>query len=575
MLGDETPRPGMKCLTLLATAGARPEWNSRRASAAHRAIPLVSKEILSQAPMISSLLRQLGVRVEVLLGSNPGLLVDSQPTSFNVFYVSEARGSPYIPAQDDFVRPLAIRSVLGFGGLLPLGDIFVVILFARVPIPRETAELFQTLALNVKMAALPFDEAVFRAEPSIRSPTTRSRKGEDVRGLAARIDTLGQLLEVYEHSVVAQSERLYADQARMRFQKSLLESQGEASLDGILSVGTDGTVLFANQRLSEMWGVAAPTPGTRSYGRVLRSLAERTTDPAGFVERSAALHSREEAEEEISLRDGRTFDQYSAPILSAEGTSLGRVWHFRDISTFKEIGRLKDEFISAVSHELRTPLTSIRGSLDLMASGVTGELPSEAAAMVKVAQNSCGRLLRLINDVLDIEKIEAGHMEFRLRVIDLQPLVEQCVETMRAYGEQLGVSFRIADSAPGARVRVDPDRLIQVLENLLSNAAKFSPPGEAVRIAIARRGRFVRVSVTDLGPGIAREFQGRLFEKFAQGVPRDRSHPTGTGLGLNIARAIVERLGGTIGLLSRPGVSTTFHFDLPEWREGQTAEPAQ
>jgi two-component system NtrC family sensor kinase len=161
MLHHELPTARMPCLTLLATAGDRPEWNSPDASVAHQAIPLASKEMVNKAPMISSLLHQLGVEIDVLLSSSPGFLVESGPSSFNVFYVPDASGSPYIPAQDDFVKPVGIRSVLGFGGMLPAGDIFVVILFAKVAIPRETAELFRTLALNVKMATLPFGHAVF------------------------------------------------------------------------------------------------------------------------------------------------------------------------------------------------------------------------------------------------------------------------------------------------------------------------------------------------------------------------------------------------------------------------------
>lgn len=161
--GEEAPR-GMRCLTLLASAGDEPEWNTARDSSAHRAIPLVSEEMVAQAPMISRLLQQLGVQIEVLLendASSGALLVDQLPASFNVFYVPDARGSPYIPAQEDFVLKFGIRSVLGFGGTLPLGDIFCVILFSKVPLPRDTAELFRTLALNVKVAALPFQDAVF------------------------------------------------------------------------------------------------------------------------------------------------------------------------------------------------------------------------------------------------------------------------------------------------------------------------------------------------------------------------------------------------------------------------------
>ena len=161
LLHGETPNPAMRCLTLLATAGDRPEWNSRRESVAHQVIPLVSAEMLSKVPMISNLLQQLGVEVHRLLNPNSGLHVESESSSFNVFYVSDAVESPYIPAQEHFVKPLGIRSVLGFGGMLPSGDIFAVILFSKVPIPRETADLFKTLALNVKVAALPFQEAVF------------------------------------------------------------------------------------------------------------------------------------------------------------------------------------------------------------------------------------------------------------------------------------------------------------------------------------------------------------------------------------------------------------------------------
>lgn len=153
--------PGMKCLTLLATAGEKREWNHREASVAHQAIPLASREIVNQAPMISRLLSELGVGIEALLQRSPELLVEPEPPSFNVFYVPDARGRSYIPAQVDFVEACGIASVLGFGGMLPSGDIFAVILFSKVPIPRETAGLFRTLALNVKTAALPFDQAVF------------------------------------------------------------------------------------------------------------------------------------------------------------------------------------------------------------------------------------------------------------------------------------------------------------------------------------------------------------------------------------------------------------------------------
>jgi hypothetical protein len=156
MLHGATAHPEMKCLTLLATAGDKPEWNSRTGSKGHKAIPLPSEEAIEGSPMISQLLSQLGLSTSTLLKPDPALMLDVEQRSFNVFHVPQATGSPYVPAQKDFVIPHGVKSVLGFGGLLPSGDLFAVILFSRVPIPRETAELFKTLALSAKLAIVSF-----------------------------------------------------------------------------------------------------------------------------------------------------------------------------------------------------------------------------------------------------------------------------------------------------------------------------------------------------------------------------------------------------------------------------------
>jgi hypothetical protein len=158
LLGGLRPPPAMKCLTLLASRGIRSEWNARASSSAHQAIPLPSEAVIHEAPMIAQLVRQFGLPTHVLVDPRPELLVDLAQRSFSVFHVAEAVGSPYIPAQEDFVVPVGIRSVLGFGGVLPGGDLFATILFSRVPIPRETAEAFQTIALAIKLAVLDFDD---------------------------------------------------------------------------------------------------------------------------------------------------------------------------------------------------------------------------------------------------------------------------------------------------------------------------------------------------------------------------------------------------------------------------------
>jgi PAS domain S-box-containing protein len=244
----------------------------------------------------------------------------------------------------------------------------------------------------------------------------------------------------------------------------------------------------------------------------------------------------------------------------------------RDVEEEKRIAQMKNDFVSVVSHELRTPLTSIRGSLGLIAGGVTGELPEKARLLVEIAAKNCERLVRLINDILDVEKIESGKMGFHFLPVDLAQLVERAVEDNRAYAEGYGVELRIAATAAGARIWGDPDRLLQVMTNLISNAVKFSPRGGAVEIATARGIGDVRISVTDHGRGIPPELRPRIFEKFAQADSSSTREKGGTGLGLSISRAIIERHQGRIGLTSEPGVATTFFCDLPEW--GTVAEAA-
>ena len=237
----------------------------------------------------------------------------------------------------------------------------------------------------------------------------------------------------------------------------------------------------------------------------------------------------------------------------------------RDVDEQKRVEQMKNDFVSVVSHELRTPLTSIRGSLGLIAGGVAGELPEKARALVEIAAKNCERLVRLINDILDVEKIESGQMGFRFAPVELMPLIEHAIESNRSYAEGLEVELEIAAAVDSARVWADPDRLLQVLTNLLSNACKFSPQGGKVEVAVARRDGEVGVAVTDHGRGIPAEFQPRVFERFAQADSSSTREKGGTGLGLSISRAIVERHRGRMGFTSEPGVATTFHFDLPEW----------
>jgi PAS domain S-box-containing protein len=237
-----------------------------------------------------------------------------------------------------------------------------------------------------------------------------------------------------------------------------------------------------------------------------------------------------------------------------------------DITERKRVEEMKSEFISNVSHELRTPLTSVSGSLRLISAEVAGEIPPVAKELIDVASRNCDRLNLLIDDILDMEKIESGRMEFHPSPELLLPLVEQALSTNRAYADRFGVRFVLDATLPDARVSVDSGRFLQVLTNLLSNAAKFSPSEAAVVVSLSRHEGWVRVSVTDRGPGIAEENQSCIFEKFVQVDYSDGRRNSGTGLGLSIAKALIEKLGGRIGLRSRLDEGSTFYVDLPEVR---------
>lgn len=262
-----------------------------------------------------------------------------------------------------------------------------------------------------------------------------------------------------------------------------------------------------------------------------------------------------------------------------EGADEGKVIGFyslaTDITELKRIDRLKTEFVSTVSHELRTPLTSIRGSLGLISGGVAGKLPDAAMKLIGIAKNNCERLIRLINDILDIEKIESGKMQLDLQPMALMPLMVQAIAANEGFGLASNVSLTLHCDDPALQVNVEADRLTQVVTNLLSNALKFSPPGGTVEVHVAQAGLGVRVEVRDHGPGIPEEFRTRIFQKFSQADSSDTRQKGGTGLGLNISRAIVERMGGSIGFETRLGEGTTFFFELPLWLSpAEVAQPA-
>ncbi len=277
---------------------------------------------------------------------------------------------------------------------------------------------------------------------------------------------------------------------------------------------------------------------------------------------------RQVADEVFWRKDGSSFPvEYTSAPMREDGQITGVVVAFRDISERRVVERIKDEFVSVVSHELRTPLTSIRGALGLLTSGLVGALPDKGRRMLEIAVNNTDRLVRLINDILDIERMQSGKVLMQYRLCDAAALLGQASDEMRAMADKVEVTLTV--QAQPLRLWADPDRLVQTLTNLLSNALKFSPPQTAVRLSVQRQGEEAVFTIRDQGRGIPADKLESIFERFQQVDASDSRQKGGTGLGLAICRSIVQQHGGRIWVESELGAGSTFSFTVPMWKEAE------
>lgn len=270
-------------------------------------------------------------------------------------------------------------------------------------------------------------------------------------------------------------------------------------------------------------------------------------------------------ETEIETPDGkRWYEIFKNPIYDDENNVIGLAGFARDITEKRELDKMKDEFVSIISHELRTPLTSIRGSLGLVLGNTLGVLPEKVSTLLNIANNNTIRLVNLINDILDLEKIKAGKMDFIFAEHNVSDLVNESITLNEEYAKQYNVQFKIKNTIPDIFINVDKSRFIQVLTNLLSNAAKFSYQNGIVYISTERCKNRIRVSVTNKGNGIPEKSFSKIFQSFSQVDSSDSRRSGGTGLGLSICKSIVEKMGGVIDFISKLKDDTIFYFEFPE-----------
>lgn len=390
------------------------------------------------------------------------------------------------------------------------------------------------------------------------------------RGLdAADADTLrpiaallSQLLEVFRTT-----------RQRREDQRSIarLSQMAQQMRNGMIITDPTGRIDWANDAFLQDLGLEAGDV----IGRRLEELtADWQSDADGHAELALQLQAGLPFSGEYRLAAGRRPEHWiqaaGSPYLNADGVPEGLIITTIDISERRRIERMKDDFVSTVSHELRTPLTSISGALSLLEGGVGGELSAPAREMLSIAHRNSRRLSRLIDDLLDLDKIAAGKLRIDLEVRPIMDLIDDAIIENQVYADGCDVRIECVQRVGSVRIEADPQRFQQVLRNLLSNAVKFSPAGALVEVLAQAEDQFVTVQVRDSGTGIPLEFQPHVFDRFTQAgaAPRGR---TGTGLGLAISKDLVERMGGQLSFTSREGSGSTFSLRLPRVRGRATA----
>jgi PAS domain S-box-containing protein len=343
---------------------------------------------------------------------------------------------------------------------------------------------------------------------------------------------------------------------------TLMRALVDGTIDGIGFTDREGNVVMANQPLLQfVRELGIPREG-RMHERLL-AIKDSIVDEDRFARRMRELATTPDLEssDEFELRESeRVFQGYTKPVVTEDGTSLGRVWTLREVTAARQVDRIKDALVATVSHELRTPLTSIIGYLELLGTGAA-RLSDEDARFVEIARRNAARLQRMVEELLFLSRVDAGGLQLELEHVDVAQIARSAIGSAdpAAAAKALSLEF---DGPETAVAFVDGHRIAQVFDNLVSNAIKFTPARGRVEVSVRFGGDALVATVSDSGRGIPEADQPRLFERFFRSS--STSDEPGTGLGLTVVRAIVEGHGGEITCRSTPDDGTTFTFTLPQ-----------
>jgi len=341
----------------------------------------------------------------------------------------------------------------------------------------------------------------------------------------------------------------------------------DTSVDAIALVTPDGTFDTIDEQFTEFFAINESQIKGKNWSEMKPNILRLFEDPAEVLR----LLSGTAADKELVIHEVitqqwpqfRELEIQSNPVMTKGGRFLGRLYVFRDVTHEREVDRMKTQFVSMVSHELRTPLTSIKGFTEMILDEDFGEINEEQREFLGIVEANADRLIALVNDLLDISRIESGRVELKLATADVDEMITIVVATMDHLIEEKSQTLEVVIDQNLPQLELDRDRIIQVLTNLVSNAYKYTQAGGHIRISVEREGEFAGFAVADNGFGISEKDQEKLFTRFFRVDSELTREIGGTGLGLNIVKTIIEMHGGEVALDSELGVGSTFSFTIP------------
>jgi len=403
---------------------------------------------------------------------------------------------------------------------------------------------------------LRMDVSAFKHEDSSFSVVIMRDDSANKMNEAMVEETLNEAIRELEH------EREESDKRRSEIRAII-----DTSVDAIAFVQPDGTIDYIDQKFTEFFGIEEQEVVKHQWPQLMPYFSVVFENPEEVFE----LLEGSAADEELEFREVvtqrwpqfRELDVQSRPVMNKRRRHLGRLFVMRDITHEREVDRMKTQFVSMVSHELRTPLTSIKGFTEMILDEDFGEINEEQQEFLGIVEANADRLIALVNDLLDISRIESGRVQLKLEAADVEEMITIVVATMEHLIQEKTQTLEVAIEPSLPFIELDRDRIVQVLTNLVSNAYKYTPASGHIRILVERADGFVRFAVADNGFGISEEDQKKLFTRFFRVDSELTREIGGTGLGLNIVKTIIEMHGGEVSVDSELGVGSTFAFTIP------------